>query len=140
MLIQLDFSAVLAAWPLLVRGVVWTIALTIVGTVLGLLLGLIELMTIAFLPELTGYKDAFAFILLIVFAMFFPKDFKKKQAAKQHASRPETVGQCSGKRLSGPPDELADGHGQADRRNTESGFSPSRARFSRKPAFCPSVS
>ena len=39
MLIQLDFSAVLAAWPLLVRGVVWTIALTIVGTVLGLLLG-----------------------------------------------------------------------------------------------------
>lgn len=39
MLIQLDFSAVLSAWPLLVRGVVWTIALTIVGTVLGLLLG-----------------------------------------------------------------------------------------------------
>ncbi len=39
MLIQLDFSAVLAAWPLLVRGVVWTIALTLVGTVLGLLLG-----------------------------------------------------------------------------------------------------
>ncbi len=39
MLIQLDFSAVLAAWPLLVRGVAWTIGLTIVGTVLGLLLG-----------------------------------------------------------------------------------------------------
>ena len=39
MLIQLDFSAVLASWPLLVRGVVWTIGLTIVGTVLGLLLG-----------------------------------------------------------------------------------------------------
>ena len=31
MLIQLDFSAVLASWPLLVRGVVWTIGLTIVG-------------------------------------------------------------------------------------------------------------
>eukprot|EP01036_Dinobryon_divergens_P047274 gene47274-63357_t len=39
MLIQLDFTAVLSAWPLLVRGVVWTIGLTIVGTVLGLLLG-----------------------------------------------------------------------------------------------------
>lgn len=39
MLIQLDFSAVLSAWPLLVRGVVWTIGLTIVGTGLGLLLG-----------------------------------------------------------------------------------------------------
>ena len=39
MLIQLDFSAVLAAWPLLLRGLAWTIGLTIVGTVLGLLLG-----------------------------------------------------------------------------------------------------
>ena len=39
MLIQLDFSAVLSSWPLLVRGVVWTIGLTVVGTVLGLLLG-----------------------------------------------------------------------------------------------------
>ena len=39
MLIALDFSAVLSSWPLLVRGVVWTIGLTLVGTVLGLLLG-----------------------------------------------------------------------------------------------------
>ena len=39
MLIQLDFSAVLAAWPLLLRGLAWTIGLTIVGTLLGLLLG-----------------------------------------------------------------------------------------------------
>lgn len=39
MLVALDFSAVLSAWPLLVRGVAWTIALTLVGTVLGLLLG-----------------------------------------------------------------------------------------------------
>jgi len=39
MLIALDFSAVLSSWPLLVRGVLWTIGLTIVGTVLGLLLG-----------------------------------------------------------------------------------------------------
>ena len=39
MLIALDFSAVLSSWPLLVRGVVWTIGLTVVGTLLGLLLG-----------------------------------------------------------------------------------------------------
>ena len=38
----------------------------------GLLLGLIELMTIAFLPELTGYKDAFAFVLLIVVLLVKP--------------------------------------------------------------------
>lgn len=43
------------------------------GAVLGgLLLGLIELMTIAFLPELTGYKDAFAFVLLIVVLLVKP--------------------------------------------------------------------
>jgi len=36
------------------------------------LLGLIELMTIAFLPELTGYKDAFAFVLLIVVLLVKP--------------------------------------------------------------------
>jgi len=39
---------------------------SIAGAVLGgLLLGLIELMTIAVLPELTGYKDAFAMVLLV---------------------------------------------------------------------------
>jgi branched-chain amino acid transport system permease protein len=43
------------------------------GAVLGgLLLGMIELMTIAFLPQLTGYKDAFAFILLIVVLLVKP--------------------------------------------------------------------
>lgn len=43
------------------------------GAVLGgLLLGIIELMTVAFLPELTGYKDAFAFILLILVLLVKP--------------------------------------------------------------------
>ena len=46
---------------------------SIAGAVLGgLLPGLIELMTIAFLPELTGYKDAFAFVLLIVVLLVKP--------------------------------------------------------------------
>ena len=30
------------------------------------------MMTIAFLPELTGYKDAFAFVLLIVVLLVKP--------------------------------------------------------------------
>ncbi|MDR1149808.1 MAG: branched-chain amino acid ABC transporter permease [Spirochaetaceae bacterium] len=43
------------------------------GAVLGgLLLGFIEIMTIAFLPTLTGYRDAFAFIMLIIVLMVKP--------------------------------------------------------------------
>ena len=43
------------------------------GAVLGgLLLGLIEIMVIAALPTLTGYRDAFAFILLIIVLLLKP--------------------------------------------------------------------
>ena len=46
---------------------------SIAGAVLGgLLLGIIEMMTIAFLPQLTGYKDAFAFVLLIIVLLVKP--------------------------------------------------------------------
>lgn len=38
----------------------------------GLLLGLLEIMIIAIFPELTGYRDAFAFILLIIILVFKP--------------------------------------------------------------------
>ncbi|MDR0382751.1 MAG: branched-chain amino acid ABC transporter permease [Spirochaetaceae bacterium] len=45
----------------------------ITGAVLGgLLLGFIEIMTIAFLPTLTGYRDAFAFVMLIFVLMLKP--------------------------------------------------------------------
>jgi branched-chain amino acid transport system permease protein len=45
----------------------------IAGAVLGgLFLGFIEIMIIAFLPTLTGYRDAFAFVLLIVVLMAKP--------------------------------------------------------------------
>ena len=37
--IEFDFGAVLAEWPLLLRGVAWTLGLTAVGTVLGLAVG-----------------------------------------------------------------------------------------------------
>jgi polar amino acid transport system permease protein len=38
-MIAFDFGAVLAEWPLLLRGVAWTVALTAVSAVLGLLIG-----------------------------------------------------------------------------------------------------
>jgi len=37
--IEFDFGAVLAEWPLLLRGILWTIGLTAVGTVLGMIVG-----------------------------------------------------------------------------------------------------
>jgi len=39
MAIELDFAAVLGQWPLLVRGVAWTLALTALATVVGVALG-----------------------------------------------------------------------------------------------------
>ncbi|MEZ5704636.1 MAG: amino acid ABC transporter permease [Burkholderiaceae bacterium] len=39
MLIELDFGAVLAQWPILVTGVAWTLGLTVVSTAIGLLVG-----------------------------------------------------------------------------------------------------
>ena len=45
----------------------------ITGAVLGgLLLGFIEIMLIAMLPTLTGYRDAFAFVLLIIVLLVKP--------------------------------------------------------------------
>lgn len=41
MLIQLDFPAVLAQWPLLGRGILWTLGLTAVSTVLGVAIGVL---------------------------------------------------------------------------------------------------
>lgn len=38
----------------------------------GFILGLGEILLVAFLPSLTGYRDAFAFILLIVILLFKP--------------------------------------------------------------------
>ncbi|RSZ36110.1 MULTISPECIES: amino acid ABC transporter permease [unclassified Variovorax] len=37
--IEFDFGAVLSEWPLLLRGVAWTVGLTAVGTVLGMIVG-----------------------------------------------------------------------------------------------------
>jgi branched-chain amino acid transport system permease protein len=54
------------------------------GAVLGgLLLGLIELMIIAFLPTLTGYKDAFAFVLLIIVLLVKPSGLLGKNQVEK---------------------------------------------------------
>ena len=45
----------------------------ITGAVLGgLIIGIIEIMVVAFLPSLTGYRDAFAFVLLIIILLVKP--------------------------------------------------------------------
>ena len=38
----------------------------------GLILGFVEILLVAFFPELAGYRDAFAFILLIFVLLIKP--------------------------------------------------------------------
>ena len=49
----------------------------------GVILGFVEIMTVAFMPELSGYRDAFAFIILVLVLVFKPtgllgEDMKEK--------------------------------------------------------------
>jgi branched-chain amino acid transport system permease protein len=54
------------------------------GAVLGgFLLGIIEIMLIAIFPELTGYRDAFAFVLLIVILLVKPTGIMGKNIAEK---------------------------------------------------------
>ena len=54
------------------------------GAVLGgFLLGMSEIMIIAFLPSLTGYRDAFAFILLIAILLFKPDGLLGKNVTEK---------------------------------------------------------
>jgi branched-chain amino acid transport system permease protein len=59
------FKAFIAA----VFGGIGSIPGAVVG---GLMLGLIEIMAVAFFPDLAGYRDAFAFVLLIVILLLKP--------------------------------------------------------------------
>ncbi len=46
---------------------------SIQGAVIGgVALGFVEIMTVAFMPELSGYRDAFAFVLLVLVLLFKP--------------------------------------------------------------------
>ena len=59
------FKAFIAA----VFGGIGSIPVAVIG---GLMLGLIEIMAVAFFPDLAGYRDAFAFVLLIVILLLKP--------------------------------------------------------------------
>lgn len=54
------------------------------GAVLGgFILGVGEILLVAFLPELTGYRDAFAFVLLIVILLFRPTGIMGEKIAEK---------------------------------------------------------
>jgi branched-chain amino acid transport system permease protein len=56
----------------------------IAGAVLGgFLLGFLELMIVAFFPDLSGYRDAFAFVLLIVVLLVKPTGLLGKNQAEK---------------------------------------------------------
>lgn len=66
------FMGVIPGFKAFIAAVVGGIG-SIQGAVLGgLLLGTVEIMTVAFNPTLSGYRDAFAFILLIGILLFKP--------------------------------------------------------------------
>ncbi|WP_336288390.1 MULTISPECIES: branched-chain amino acid ABC transporter permease [unclassified Bartonella] len=49
----------------------------------GLLLGFIEIMIVAFFPALSGYRDAFAFILLILILLVMPTGLMGKKSQEK---------------------------------------------------------
>ena len=62
---SLGFKAFIAA----VLGGIGSIQGAMIG---GLLLGFIEIMTVAFMPSLSGYRDAFAFVVLVLVLLVRP--------------------------------------------------------------------
>ena len=56
----------------------------ITGAVIGgFILGIGEIMLVAFLPDLTGYRDAFAFVLLIVILLYKPTGIMGEKIAEK---------------------------------------------------------
>ena len=53
------------------------------ATLGGFLMGFIEIMTVAFLPTLSGYRDAFAFVLLIVVLLVKPTGLLGKRQTEK---------------------------------------------------------
>ena len=59
----------ITAFPAAVFGGIGSIPGAVIG---GVALGFVEIMTVAFMPELSGFRDAFAFILLVLVLVFKP--------------------------------------------------------------------
>ena len=54
------------------------------GAIVGaLLLGMMEILIVFFLPGLTGYKDAFAFIALVVILLWKPTGILGEKIAEK---------------------------------------------------------
>ena len=70
---QIDFtmgwSYGLKAFTAAILGGIGNIPGAMIG---GLLLGFIEIMTVAFMPSLSGYRDAFAFVVLVLVLLVRP--------------------------------------------------------------------
>ena len=54
-----------AAFAMLLQGI-------FASSIGGMFLGVIEIMAVAFFPTLSGYRDAFAFVLLIIILLMKP--------------------------------------------------------------------
>lgn len=56
----------------------------VTGAVIGgFLLGIVEIMAISFLPALAGYRDAFAFVILILILLFKPAGIMGKEMTEK---------------------------------------------------------
>ena len=49
----------------------------------GFVLGIGEIMLVAFMPALSGYRDAFAFVLLIIILLFKPTGIMGEKIAEK---------------------------------------------------------
>ena len=63
-----------------VVGGIGSIAGAVIG---GLILGVTEIMVVAFFPALSGYRDAFAFIILIVILLVRPVGLLGKNVSEK---------------------------------------------------------
>ena len=72
-------SAIFANW---VNAPEWGIVLAI-AVMGGFILGMGEIMLVAFFPSYTGYRDAFAFILLIVILLVKPTGLTGEKIAEK---------------------------------------------------------
>ncbi|HHV62730.1 MAG TPA: branched-chain amino acid ABC transporter permease [Firmicutes bacterium] len=59
-------------WKAFTAAVVGGIGNILGATIGGLVIGIIEIMIVAFFPALSGYKDAFVFVILIIFLLVKP--------------------------------------------------------------------
>lgn len=73
---MIGFMPGLKAFVAAVIGGIGSVAGAVIG---GILLGLIEILTVGLMPQMAGYRDAFAFILLIVLLSLKPSGIMGKK-------------------------------------------------------------